>query len=118
MSDAPNTKQCAVPLDVPREPSQYQATMHLGQRVAERVKPAVPDTGQVIEECIRRGYCQGAREPQNVDHRDAWVQCFSFTADVYDIRWRLIVGLTRAGYLGDGTHDAVTIYRLSGDTDD
>jgi len=112
----PNTKQCPVPVEVPRDPEVYRATVHFGQRLAERVKPAVPDASRVIRECIKYGHCSGASDTNVVEEDGDWIQCFKFEAEVYDLEWTLVVGMTRAGFLDDGKHDAVTIYRSeSGD---
>jgi len=107
----PNTKHAPVPMPVPRDPAQYRATTHFGQRLRDRVPEPLRD--RVVRECITHGYCRGASPPDSIVDSDEerMVQAFAFERELEGVRWTVVVGIMRARYLRDGAkHKALTVY--------
>lgn len=101
----PNTKHTTISVPVPRDPAEYSATTHFGQRLRERVPEHLRD--RVIRECIERGRVRGV--PGGTE--DGMVQAFAFDHEIEGRQWTVIVGIMRDACLGgDAKHEAITIY--------
>jgi hypothetical protein len=113
MSDSvPNTKHCAVPIAVPRDPAEYRATTHFGQRAHERL-PDPDKRDRVIRECIESGQCYGTTDIEHADDHNV-LQYFAFQTTLFDAEWRVIVGMRKVAFMQpDKQHLAVTVMEVT-----
>jgi len=104
-----NTKHVNVVFEVPRDPEQYRATTHFGQRLRERAPDDKRDS--VVRNLIERGRVSGASPTRE---RGANVsQYFKFEQRVHGTDYRMIVGIRREAFVEDGSkHLAVTIMEV------
>jgi len=101
----PVTKQVAVPMDLPRDPEEYRATVHFGQQIKQRV----PDHHQdmAVRETIEFGDHKGSYHPDGVKKFDYVLQYFKVIGET----WTVVVGIIPKAFLDPETkHLAVTIY--------
>lgn len=107
--DAPNTKFASVPYPIPREPRAYEATIHFGQRLKERVPPA--DRNRAVRDTIRFGTLRGAADPPELARPEDVCAYFQFDGE----EWTIVVGIVPEAVWGDRKHRAITIYEREGD---
>jgi hypothetical protein len=113
----PIDKRVNVPMPVPRDPAEYRATIHFGQRLRERVPAEHRDT--VVETLFQRGDIYGASAPATTADEADVSQYFAFEASVEDVEYRLIAGIRPAAFREpERKHLAVTIMPTGGDETD
>lgn len=105
----PNTKRVSVPHPIPRDPGEYQATVHFGQRLRERVPQQLRD--RVVRECIERGTCRGEPNPGSIDSSRDVQQAFKFERHIEGEDWIVVVGIVPEAFTEpDVKHLAITVY--------
>lgn len=109
MHSEPNTKHVSVAMPVPREPSEYRATTHFGQRLRDRVPEQKRD--RAVRETITDGRLVGTGNPIG-DDNDRVRQYFKFIGD----GWIVVVGVCDDAFLEESKkHLALTIYPADDD---
>jgi hypothetical protein len=111
MRSEPNTKHVQIAFEVPRDPEQYRATTHFGQRAKSRVPDHLRD--RVIRECIERGRCRGTTRTFAEEKRAGVKQYYAFEREIREREWRVVVGIRPVAFRNsDERHLAVTIMEV------